>query len=69
MVNIRQISSIDKEGSTYTLVSIKVVIEDAINHRTLTIVKEVGTDFLNPTALFAAVQTETVAVVSSSLLS
>jgi len=68
MVNIRTVSSIDKEGSTYTLVSIKVVIEDPVNHRVLTIVKEIGVNFLNATALFTAVQNETVAAVSSSLL-
>ena len=65
MINVRLVSQIVKEGSTFTLVSIKLTGENLENSKTVTALKGVDQEYTNVSSLFDAIEAETVALVQS----
>lgn len=65
MINVRLVSSITKEGSTFTLVSIKIVAENPNDFKRIEAVKEVNEDFTNVSSLFTSIQDNVVALIQS----
>lgn len=68
MINVRLVSQITKEGSTYTLVSVKITAENPDDMKTVTAVKGVEQEFTNVSSLFSAIESETVALVQSGFV-
>ena len=68
MINIRQISNIQKDGGQYTLVNVKVVAENPGEQKTAMASKEVNAMYTNVSDLFDAIQGHVVELVTSGLI-
>ena len=65
MINVRLVTQITKEGSTFTLVSIKLIADNPDDGKLVTAVKAVDYPYTNVSSLFSAIEDETVALVQS----
>jgi len=68
MINIRQVSNVKKDGTEYTLVDVRVIMEDQENGKQVTARKDVNTIFTNVSLLWSAIGQHTVDVVGSGLI-
>lgn len=68
MINVRLVSNITKEGSEFTLVSVKVTATDEENAKQAMASKGVNTVFTNVSSLFSAIEQATVDLVQSGLV-
>ena len=68
MINVRLVSEIIKEGSTYTLVNVKITADNPDDRKSAMAVKGVQQQFTNVSSLFSAIEGETVALVQSGLV-
>jgi hypothetical protein len=68
MINVRLVSEIIKDGSTYTLVSVKITADNPDDKKSAQAVKGVEEQFTNVSSLFSAIENETIALVQSGLV-
>jgi len=68
MINIRQISNVTKDGTIFTLIDVRVVMEDQENGKQVTATKDVNLTFANVSSLWSAIGQHTVDVVQSGLI-
>lgn len=67
-MNIRLVSNITKDGSLYTLLNIKVLVENAEAEKRVEATQGVNAEFTSVNDLFTAIQTNVVNLVSSGLV-
>lgn len=68
MINVRQVSNVIKDGSQYTLVDVKVTMEDQENGRQVIARKQVDQTYTNVSSLWSAIGQHTVDVIQSGLI-
>ena len=68
MTNISQSSNIKKDGTEYTLVDVRVVMENQINGKQVTARKDVNAVYTNVSSVWAAIGQHTADVIQSGLI-